>query len=416
MGNVREHAERLWGGATSTAAENPLTTALGLEEYAPGVAFVSSFGNVVALDTGEGLVLFDTSSFITGPMVHAQVRAWSARPLRTVVYTHGHVDHVMGVKAFEQEERPAGWAAPEVVAHEAVAARFDRYQLTAGYNGVINARQFGLPGLRWPTGYRYPDRVYRSELTLEVGGERIELRHARGETDDHTWAFLPGRRALVTGDLFIWAAPNCGNPQKVQRYPREWAAALRVMAALAPEVLFPGHGPPIEGAERVRQALMDSAELLDVLHDGTVALMNEGAPLDVILERVRAPERLLSRPWLRPVYDEPEFIVRNTWRLYGGWWDGNPAHLKPAREDRLAGEVARLCGGAGRLLERAEELSQRGEHALACHLAEWAGRAAPGDEGIRRGRAAIYVRRAGDETSLMAKGIFTAAAADDRRR
>jgi alkyl sulfatase BDS1-like metallo-beta-lactamase superfamily hydrolase len=145
-----------------------------------------------------------------------------------------------------------------------------------------------------------------------------------------------------------------------------------------------------------------------------VALMNEGAPLDVILERVRAPERLLSRPYLRPVYDEPEFIVRNTWRLYGGWWDGNPAHLKPAREDRLAEEVSRLCGGAGRLLERAEELSLRGEHPLACHLAEWAGRAAPGDEGIRRGRASVYLRRAGEEMSLMAKGIFTAAA-DERR-
>ncbi len=37
-------------------------------------------------------------------------------------------------------------------------------------------------------------------------------------------------QVLCTGDLFIWATPNCGNPQKVQRYPVQWAAALRAMA------------------------------------------------------------------------------------------------------------------------------------------------------------------------------------------
>jgi hypothetical protein len=46
----------------------------------------------------------------------------------------------------------------------AVPWHFDRYLLTTGYNEVINQRQFGLPDLRWPTSYRYPDRTYRDEL------------------------------------------------------------------------------------------------------------------------------------------------------------------------------------------------------------------------------------------------------------
>jgi alkyl sulfatase BDS1-like metallo-beta-lactamase superfamily hydrolase len=181
------------------------------------------------------------------------------------------------------------------------------------------------------------------------------------------------------------------------------------MAALAPRTLFPGHGPPIEGEERIQRALRETAELLETLHDGTIALMNEGASLDVILERVRAPEQLLARPYLRPIYDDPEFIIRMTFRLYGGWWDGNPAHLKPARDDVVAREVAQLAGGASRLAERAREVSEAGDHALACHLAEWAGRAAPEDPGIRAVRACVYQRRAEVETSLMAKNIFTAA-------
>jgi len=411
MGAVREFTERLWAGSD----EPPFTTFLGLEEYAPGLAFVSSFGNVVALDTAEGLVLVDTSSFITAAVVHASVRKWTARPFHTAIYTHGHVDHVMGVGAFEAEERPAGAPKPRVIAHEAVPARFDRYRLTAGYNGVINGRQFGARSVAWPTEYRYPDEVYRTSLTVRAGDETLELHHARGETDDHTWIWMPGRRALMTGDLFIWASPNCGNPQKVQRYPREWAAALREMDRLGAELLLPGHGPPIEGAARVHEALSQSAELLEILHDETLKRMNAGAALDAILAEVRAPERLLSRPWLRPTYDEPEFIVRNTWRLYGGWWDGDPARLKPARDGALAAEVAALSGGASLLAARAQELSAAGEHALACHLAEWAGRAAPDDAAIRAARAAVYERRAEAETSLMAKNIYRSAARGDGR-
>ena len=157
----------------------------------------------------------------------------------------------------------------------------------------------------------------------------------------------PGRKVLCTGDLFIWASPNCGNPQKVQRYPREWAIGLRKMQALGAEVLLPGHGLPILGADRIDLALGETAELLESLVDQTLALMNAGARLDEIVHTVQAPAHLLDRPYLKPVYDEPEFVVRNLWRLYGGWYDGNPAHLKPAPDAVLAAEVADLAGGRG---------------------------------------------------------------------
>src|SRR5205814_7549093 len=157
--------------------------------------------------------------------------------------------------------------------------------------------------------YRYPDVTYRSTLTLTVGATRFDLHHARGETDDHTWTWVPDKKVLCCGDFFIWASPNAGNPQKVQRYPKEWAAALREMAGLGAEALLPGHGLPIIGAERIAQALTDAAELLEHLHDQTVAMMNEGARLDEIVHTVHAPAHLLERPYLQPIYDEPEFVV-----------------------------------------------------------------------------------------------------------
>ena len=168
----------------------------------------------------------------------------------------------------------------------------------------------------------------------------------RGETDDHTWAWIPSHQAVAVGDFVAWVFPNAGNPQKVQRYPGEWAAALRKMLALEPELLLPAHGLAVAGRERVATVLGDLATALERLVADVVAGMNAGATLDEIVHAVRVDDDLIHRPWLRPIYDEPEFVVRNTYRLYGGWWDGNPATLKPAGEAALARARAYRNAGA----------------------------------------------------------------------
>jgi alkyl sulfatase BDS1-like metallo-beta-lactamase superfamily hydrolase len=184
------------------------------------------------------------------------------------------------------------------------------------------------------------------------------------------------------------------------------------MASRDPELLLPGHGPPIVGADRVRQALDDTAAYLEALERQSLALMNQGASLDQLLAEVGPPPELLDRPYLQPVYDEPEFIVRNIWRLYGGWYDGQPSHLKPASEAAQASEIAALAGGVASLLARASELADAGELRLACHLADWAHHAAPDDPEVRATRGRIYLQRAAAERSTMAVGIFRATARD----
>ena len=415
-------ADRLWRGEVSSSEYHPVGLRGGLAEICDGVAFVPSFANVSAFVTDDGLVLVDTGSSFAGAAVQSELRRWTGQRLNTAVYSHGHIDHVFGLPPWEEEAADHGWPAPAVVAHEAVGRRFDRYKLTAGYNEVINQRQFGLRNLRWPTEYRYPDRTYRDQLALEVGGRAFLLRHEKGETDDHTVTWLADARVLCCGDLFIWASPNAGNPQKVQRYPREWAGALRRMVALEPEYLLPGHGLPVIGADRVGQALTDTADLLDVLVDGTLEVMNAGGRLGDAIHAVRPPADLEARPYLRPVYDEPEFIVRNVWRLYGGWWDGNPATLKPAPERALAAEIAGLAGGAAALADRALALTEQAPAdgdaeialRLAGHLAELAWLAAPDDGAIAEARHRVFSARADGATSTMARGVFRWAADETR--
>ena len=415
MADTLELADRLWRGEEDIAEHHPVGLFGELAEVGDGAVFLPGFANVSAFETSEGLVLFDSGSFATAQIVHDTLRGrWPDTCVHTVVFTHGHVDHVFGLPLWEKEAVDRGWVPPIVVAHENMPARFDRYLLTAGYNAAINRRQFGVDELEWPTDYRYPDKTYRDRLDLDIGGERFELHHAKGETDDYTWTWIPGRRTICCGDLFIWAVPNAGNPQKVQRYPREWSHALREMAALGAETLLPGHGLPVVGEDRVRAALEDSAALLESLVEQTLALMNEGATLDTIVHSVRAPDELTDKPYLRPIYDEPEFVVRNLWRQFGGWYDGNPSRLKPAPDAELAGEVASLAGGGERLAARSVELAGEGNLRLAGHLAELAALASPELEAAQRARAEVNERRAEDATSTMARGVFTAAARESR--
>lgn len=409
-------ADRLWTGALAIEDHDPFQYLGDMIAFDDELAFVASFANVSALSTDDGLLLVDTGSSFLAARAHAAVRSWSDRPLHTAVFTHGHIDHCFGVERYEAEAAAAGSPPPRVIAHEAIAARFDRYRATNGFNAAINQRQFQNPSIRWPLEYRYPDETYSDQLVIDLAGTRIELHHARGETDDHTWVWVPARKVLCCGDLFIWASPNCGNPQKVQRYPREWALAAREMAELGAEILLPGHGLPIVGADRVRIALLDVAKLLESLHDQTLTLMNAGASLDEIVHTVEYPEELLAKPYLRPVYDDPEFVVRNVWRLYGGWYDGNPARLKPPPDSVLATEIASLAGGADRLADRARAAAESGDLRLAGQLAEWAVQAAPDLATAHKARVSVNRARTAAETSTMAKGVFSWAASESRDR
>jgi alkyl sulfatase BDS1-like metallo-beta-lactamase superfamily hydrolase len=112
------------------------------------------------------------------------------------------------------------------------------------------------------------------------------------------------------------------------------------------------------------------------------------------------------------MYDEPEFVIRNIWRLYGGWYDGNPARLKPPSDQAVGTEIVDLVGSVDAVIARAQQRSEEGDHRLACHLIELAAAAEPESHQVHDARRAIYTKRRAAETSLMAKGIFKGAAAN----
>jgi glyoxylase-like metal-dependent hydrolase (beta-lactamase superfamily II) len=400
-GKTPEEAKFFWTGGPVQTAERTW--------------FASQFSGCTAFETDEGIVLVDTGTKQFAPVIAAMLRQKTQAPIHTAIYTHGHIDHAYGLEAFLLP----GQAKPRVIAHRDMPARFARYQATAHHNAALNARQFGgTVAAQSNDAYAAfgqppipPDTLYDDHMRITVGGVKFELNHCKGETDDHTWVWCEDRKVLCPGDLFIWAVPNDGNPQKVQRYPWERAKGLREMAKRPPYALCPGHGGPVIGeSDKIVRMLTETADFLDVVVKRTLAAMENGSPPHVdIVTGVELPKS--DSPWLQPVYDDTEFLVRNVIRFYGGWWSGRPSELKPAPRAKLANEIAALSGGTDILVQRAEKIAAAGDFRLACHLADFALEAEPQNKVVQEKVAAIYDSRAKNEQSLMTVNIYNSAAA-----
>ncbi len=376
-------------------------------ELVPGILMIAQFANCYAIKTEAGLLMIDSGTKRGAAGLHAAVRAWSDQPLHSVVYTHGHVDHVFGLKPFlDAGDRL------QIIAQENCVGRFQRYQLTQGLNQSINRRQFGDETAVFPVDFAWPTVTFRDGLKLRLGTTDVTITAGKGETDDHCFVWLPEQRALFTGDFIIWRAPNCGNPQKVQRYPVEWVKALEQMAALEPEWLFPGHGLAIQGCDAVRLVLTETAQYLRHIIDQVLTRLNAGETSEQIFHAVTSHPELAKRPYLLEMYDHPKFIVRNLIRHWGGWWNGNAADLFPAPQEAQANEIVALAGGIALVIARGQQALSENRLEIAAHLAEWATRADSGNRDAQALKRDVYERCMTTSDNLMAQGVYRAAMND----
>jgi len=377
------------------------------EEIAPGFLVFAGGSNNYAIETDEGLLIVDPGHERLADAFHEAVRAWSTAPVHTVALTHGHMDHASGFGRFAAEgERPI------VIAQENYTGRIARYRQTYGFNQHINRRQFASPDFTFPTDFIEPTLTYADELVHSVGGLELQFRAVRGETDDYSVIWIPSRGILFVGDNATWKVPNAGNPLKVQRFPVEWVGVLESMAELDAEWLCPGHDLVLCGKEPVRSFLTAHAQYLRSLVDQVRDRMNEGQTYDEILHGVKPDPELAELPFIRAVYNHPEFVVRDLLRYWGGWWDGVGGNLLPAPLSVQATEIVRLAGGIDVIINRARGLADQGELKLACHLIDWATAAGRESLAVQQARRDIYSARMEAETIGMPKGFFRSEVAE----
>lgn len=403
--------------------KNPLDrmTSGPLQEVAPGVHLLPGFGNTTFVIGRDGVAVVDPGLFINGPRVVRELRSLTALPVRWVVYTHGHYDHAFGTPALFDDAAERGHAAPVVVGHANVARRFARYQKTAGHLAQTFDMQFASWGGRGGDVVRHaryypPTLSYEHGATLSLGDLTLDCRHGLGETDDHTWIWIPERRVIVGGDFIVSSLPNAGTPFRVQRYVLEWAETLEAMAALDPAAVISGHGGVF--TDDAREMLVVTARALRWLEDEVVRRLNAEQWYEQILHEVTLPPDLEGHAYLQPVYGSTAFAVHSILRRYTGWYDGNPSTLFASTRAEIAHEVLGLAGGAEPVLARARALHASGALAdvqRALHLVDFVlFDGGPQADAARALKAELLAARAAVEPSFVARNILASAAKLER--
>ena len=396
-----------------SARNDPLAGAgpLGrVERLGDGVAQFHGFCNVgFVWGRGEVLVV-DTSNARLAPRAVAGLREQTPDPVAHVVYTHGHVDHVGGAPSFLADAEQRGHPRPTFWAHEALPARFARYQATWGWNNEVNRRQFQLPaGVdAFPRDFVAPDRTYRDTVVIDLAGERVELHHARGETDDASWVWLPERRLALVGDLSVQSLPNTGNPNKPQRYTLEWAEALDAIAQREPASIIPGHGDPLRG-DHALEVLRETARALRFLHAAVLERLNAGQwPDEIVDAAIALPRDLAEKPYLRPSMAAPSSWCATCCAptRAGGEATRPSCSRRGARTPRA---IWWRWRGVTALFAKARALAQAEQHRRALHLAVYLAQADSGDAEARALVAELCDALAEREPSFIARNFYRSA-------
>lgn len=246
----------------------------------------------------------------------AELRRLTTKPVKYVINTHWHDDHIMGNQVFRD-----AFPGVEFIAHARTREYLpatglnNRKQAMSeqGYPGFIaalrrrlekNESVFGGPmneeeratyASDIKIAERYmaenpgveiilPTITIEDRLTLYRGGRTIDIRYlGRGHTSGDLVVHLPTEGVLITGDLVMWPVPYVGNPQS---HPGDWASTLDKMIALHPTAIVPGHGPILRDDSYIR--LM--ARLFTAIKQQVKAGVARGETLEQLRKSVKVDE------------------------------------------------------------------------------------------------------------------------------
>ncbi len=361
----------------------------------------------LVLAGGSSVLIDPTGASYPASPFHGLV---SEHPLEAILLTHAHRDHRVGI---------ASWKADRdlpVIAHRA-HADFLRYEdRLAAFLGRRAAAQQG----RVASAEELAPRTTPVEVTvtfderygLKVGDLDVEMIHTGGETPDTSLVWIPQLEAAFIADSFYTSFPNVYTLRGTRpRWALDYIGALDAALQREPVSLFPGHGEPVIGKERVRRELTRYRDALAWVHDATVAGMNAGKDVYTLMGEIVLPEELA----LPQYFGRVDWTVRGIVDGYAGWFDGDPASMYAQPPASIYPDLVDMAGGADAVATRAATLTAEGAHVKALHLANVVLAGAPDHRGALQARLAALraLRRASRnyiERNWLAAGIREAEA------
>jgi glyoxylase-like metal-dependent hydrolase (beta-lactamase superfamily II) len=310
------------------------------------IAFIVARTFVVAIDAG-------TTEESARDAV-AALRQITQLPIKYVILTHGHWDHVGGIHAVLEP-------GATVIAR---AGFPEELQRSRDYTGPW-PWFFGTGTIRLDA---TPDRLLTAPETLSEGGLELALIPASsGETPDGLFIHDRKHDLLFVGDAFM---PYVGAPTVAEGSPEGYLGAIAKVLELHPRRLIHGHVPLT--AIFTMEAMPGLREAMGALYQHTLIAARAARPLADVLHDDFLPDSLREAP----AAVQPYLVARDTFvqRLYtehAGYWQANGEGIDTFTRAEWAAALDAIGGGSDEAFARATtQLEARGDAALALQVAE----------------------------------------------
>jgi alkyl sulfatase BDS1-like metallo-beta-lactamase superfamily hydrolase len=339
--------------------------------------------------TPAGRVVINTGMGFEAPVHKRNYDAVDAGPIRYILLTQGHVDHVGGVDLLRQAETEivaqAGNASQQRDDAQLQPFRASRsaFAFRAAIARSLHYVQANVGGPVPPQSRPVPTITFDDRFDFELGGLRFELLAVPGgETTDSVVVWLPQHAICFTGNLFSALFGHFPNLVTIRgdRYreaPR-FIESLDRVSALDPELLLVGHHQPVAGRELIRKELARLRGAVEYVHDATLRGMNAKQDVHSLMREIALPPELA----VGEGYGKVAWSVRAIWETYAGWFHHrSTTELYAVPASAVHPDLVELAGGADALAKRAGEKLAADAPLEAIHLAEIALTADPDHRG-----------------------------------
>ncbi len=346
------------------------------------VAVGYDLANSIMIEGDDGIIIVDTlSTYEDAKEVIAEFRKITDKPVKAIIYSHGHLDHVHGTGAFLEEGEDV-----EIYAHD---SHLDFYinensvlgpiaSIRSGYaagaflpNEGPDRKNLGIfpPMAPGTIAYVQPTQTFSDELEVEISGVKLKMVFVAGESSDQIYIWLPEKEVLLIGDNIYAIVPNIYTLRgAVYRDPMNYVNALDKMIPLDAEYLVPSHVKPVTGKENIKDILVSTRDAAQYIYDQTIRGMNQGYTADELSRMIQLPEQLDNHPWLTKTRNDVSAHVKQIYYGNLGWFEGNSVFLNSISSDERSHKIVEGFGGVQKTMSLTRDAIDNGEYEWAAEL------------------------------------------------